>query len=160
MNPAEIIDFYNLEAHPEGGAFSESYRCKEEFPFNGFSGERSISTAIYFLLQENEFSAFHRIKSDELWHFYLGAPIEIIEINEEGELFKTILGSDFKNFQKFQYNVKANNWFASRSLGEFSFVGCTVAPGFDFRDFKLANYLELKETFPQHDLIIKELTQS
>lgn len=149
----EIIEHYPLTSHPEGGAYLESYRSSLTI------SERNLSTAIYFLLKKEEFSSFHRIKSDEMWHFYLGGPLEIIEIFPNGNLVATILGNNLKD-QKLQYVVSAGSWFGSRPLKEshFSFVGCTVAPGFDFRDFELADREKLTREFPQHHSIIRALT--
>jgi predicted cupin superfamily sugar epimerase len=81
MNADEIIEHYKMEKHPEGGAFLETYRSNEKVQLNSFNGERNLSTGIYFLLKKDEFSAFHKIKSDELWHFYLGESLRIIEID-------------------------------------------------------------------------------
>ncbi len=119
-------------------------------------GERNFSTAIYFLLEKDNFSAFHKIKSDELWHFYAGDSLEVIEITADGELKITELGPD-----NFQYCVPAGNWFGSRVKkgGSFSLVGCTVAPGFDFKDFEMAKRDELLKEFPGHANIIGELTR-
>lgn len=156
----------NLEIHPEGGAFREIYRSgasisESSLPSEFESGERNFSTAIYFLLKADEFSAFHRIRSDEVWHFYYGDPLEIIEINEEGVLKKTILGRSLEEGELFCHVVPANTWFASRVItgGEFALVGCTVSPGFDFRDFEMAERQKLIMEFPQHASIITELTR-
>ena len=102
-------------------------------------------------LEKNNFSALHKIKSEETWHFYAGDPLEVIEINEHGELKKTNIGSGLEQGELFQYTVKANTWFGSRVLsgGEFSLVGCTVAPGFDFRDFEMAKRKQLILQFPK-----------
>lgn len=155
-----IKEFFKLQEHPEGGAYRENYRCKDEGEFKGMDRLRSISTGIYFLLNENEKSHFHRIKSDEMWHFYLGGPLEILEINEDGNLFRTIIGRDFLKNEKLQYVVKAGNWFAATPLkgSHYSFVGCTVAPGFDYKDFELATRDYLLKEFPQHQDTILHFT--
>jgi predicted cupin superfamily sugar epimerase len=160
MNADEIIEHYKMEKHPEGGAFLETYRSNEKVQLNSFNGERNLSTGIYFLLKKDEFSAFHKIKSDELWHFYLGESLRIIEIDLDGKLKETILGRDILNGEKLQYTVPANHWFASipNTNSDFSFVGCTVSPGFDFQDFELATYSNLSQIYPSHSEIIKELT--
>jgi predicted cupin superfamily sugar epimerase len=142
----EIIKKFNMQAHPEGGHFTETYRSNElvEMP----NGSRNISTAIYFLLQDEEISHLHRIKSDEMWHFYLGEPLLIFEIDENGQYHETILGPNILEGQKVQYTVRAGRWFGSTPLNAstFSFVGCTVSPGFDFKDFELMNEeIALKE---------------
>lgn len=154
MTKEDIIKELGLERHPEGGAFKETYRSPVSLSIEGFEGSRSISTAIYFLIGGEDYSAFHRIKSDELWHFYQGSPLVIVEISPEGIISETELGSGLN----FQYAVKAGNWFASYSKGEVSLVGCTVSPGFDFSDFELAEYKHLAKQYPEHEEIIKKLT--
>ena len=155
------IDKLALKAHPEGGHFAETYRAKETIPADAlptqFDGERNLCTAIYFLLEGNQFSAFHRIKSDELWHFYVGIPLNVFIIHPDGELEIMRIGNTLEEDCNFQGLVKAGCWFASQPTNTegFSLVGCTVAPGFDFADFELAG-IELAEQFPEHrDLIIK-----
>jgi len=151
-----LIAQYHLQTHPEGGYYCRTYASDELIPANAlpqrFSADRSISTAIYFLLEGNQFSAFHRIKSDELWHFYSGIGLQIYVIHPDGrgELLK--LGNDLTKGFSFQQVVKAGCWFASKPVNEngFSFVGCTVAPGFDFADFELAEKDRLLKEYPQH----------
>lgn len=157
---AELIQKLNLEPHPEGGYFAETYRSTEIIPSEAlsprFDASRNISTAIYFLLEGHQFSAFHRIKSDELWHFYYGAPLMVYIIHPDGRLETLKMGSDLDSGCQFQGTVKAGCWFASQPIKEdgFSLVGCTVAPGFDFGDFELAG-AKLIEQFPQHTALIK-----
>jgi predicted cupin superfamily sugar epimerase len=158
------IQALQLQPHPEGGFFSESYRSQQtmEVPApGGGTQQRNVCTAIYFLLEAGNFSAFHRIRSDEIWHFYAGQALEVLELLPSGELRCTRLGSDISRGELPQYVVPANTWFASRVAdgGAFSLVGCTVAPGFDFADFRLARREELLEIFPQHRLVINELTR-
>ena len=154
MSAQHYIQTLELLPHPEGGYYKETYRSTGNVSFT--QGERSFSTAIYFLLEKNNFSAFHKIKSDELWHFYSGDSLEVIEITTKGELKITELGP-----QNFQYCVPAGNWFGSRVKkgGSFSLVGCTVAPGFDFKDFEMAGRNKLLKEFPQHAAMIIELTR-
>ncbi len=159
----ELIEEYKLMPHPEGGYYRESYRSETILSQSalpkGFKGDRVSSTAIYFLLEQGNFSAFHRIKSDECWHFYCGDPLNVYVIDKEGDLITFTLGANIKLGQYFNFTVPANCWFASRPLKEssFSFVGCTVAPGFDFEEFELAKADELRKEFPQHESIIREL---
>lgn len=155
----------DLLTHIEGGAYKETYRAplsfaKEQLPA-AYSGNRPASTGIYFLLQKDQFSALHKIASDEMWHFYDGDPIEIIEIKEDGELIRHLLGPDADQGHSFQLVIPANSWFGSRVLGngEYALVGCTVAPGFDFEDFELAKRETLISAFPLHEKIIMELTR-
>lgn len=162
---ATYVRLLGMQAHPEGGYFTETYRSDEAISQAAlpgrFSGDRRFSTAIYFLLEDENFSALHRIRSDEVWHFYAGDPLEIVEIDEQGELQITQLGSDVAAGQHFQYMVRAGRWFGSRVKhgGRFSLVGCTVAPGFDFADFVMASRKALTAEFPQHAGIIAALTR-
>lgn len=158
----EYVKMLGMLPHPEGGWYKESYRSAGKFSGNSeFPDGRNFSTAIYFLIDEGNFSAFHRIKSDETWHFYAGDALEVIELDQKGVLTKTLVGSDLNAGQTFQYTVKAGVWFASRvfAKGKFSLVGCTVSPGFDFRDFELASRLTLKQKYSSHADIITELTR-
>jgi len=161
----DIIRYYSMLPHPEGGYYKETYRSNELIQHHAlpqrFAGSRSFSTAIYFLLDRGNFSAFHRIKSDECWHFYAGGPLLIYIIHPGGSLQSAKLGSNIFNDETFQFVVPAGCWFASVPADEtaFSFAGCTVAPGFDFADFELAQREELTTAFPRHELIIKQLTR-
>ena len=151
----------NLESHPEGGYFKETYRSPISTDYKNFKGPRNVSTGIYFMLTRGNFSAFHRIKSDEMWHFYSGDSLNVYVIYPEGKLEVIKLGLDLDSGQQPQAVVPAGCWFASRVVddGDFSLVGCTVAPGFDFNDFEMAERQELIEEFPQHREIIFELTR-
>ena len=160
-----LVKELELLPHPEGGYYKETYRSEgiisQQCLSPEFSGDRNMATGIYFLIEKGNFSALHKIKSDETWHFYYGDALEVIEINDEGKLTITKVGKDIIAGQTFQYTVKANTWFGSRvsSNGIFSLVGCTVYPGFDFNDFELAKKEELIKQFPQHQKIISELTR-
>lgn len=161
MNVNQLIAKYKLLNHPEGGYYKETYRSEFTTGFENFEGKRNYATGIYFLIEKNNFSAFHKIKSDEMWHFYSGNTLEVIEITPQGKLIITLIGNNIENNEVFQHTVKAGNWFASRvkNGGNYSFVGCTVWPGFDFNDFVLANRKDLQNQFPQHKSIIEELTR-
>ena len=158
-----LIQQYNLERHPEGGWYKQTYKSSEQIAGEAlpgrFGGSRAFSTAIYFLLEKGDFSAFHRIKSDECWHFYSGDPLLIYTIQQNGELEIISLGKDIGREQIFQHVVPANCWFASRPApgSEYCFAGCTVSPGFEFEDFELADANDLSAIYPQHAAIIKEL---
>ena len=159
----QLIKQFQLLPHPEGGYYKETYRSPEIIPdqilSRQFKGDRAYSTAIYFLLEKGNFSAFHRIESDEVWHFYAGQTllVHIIHINGKFETIK--LGNDIENGETFQYSVPARCWFASEPGADtdFSFVGCTVAPGFDFDDFELAKADELSRLYPQQEELIRRL---
>lgn len=151
-----------LQAHPEGGFFRETYRSDQTMAVaDGTIVRRNVCTGIYFLLEQGNFSAFHRIKSDEMWHFYAGQALEVLELSSSGELRCTRLGPDVLQGEVPQHVVPADTWFAARvaAAGAFALVGCTVAPGFDFGDFCLAQREALSASFPQHSRLIAELTR-
>lgn len=162
--PGRLIRDYNLLPHPEGGYYKESYRSAINIPVDdlgqGFTGERSLSTAIYFLLLQGNFSAFHRIRSDECWHFYEGDPLWVHIIHPDGQLQTITLGPG--EDARYQWVVPAGCWFASEVAagGAYAFVGCTVSPGFDFTDFELARRAELVDRFPAHAELIRRLCRS
>ncbi|HWI91030.1 MAG TPA: cupin domain-containing protein [Flavisolibacter sp.] len=152
-----------LQPHPEGGFFKETYRSSgiisSEYLSSDFSGDRNYSTAIYFLLRKGDFSAFHRIASDECWHFYEGGTLLVHVIDQEGKYSCICLGRKIHEGETYQFVVPANCWFASEPAPgtEFTLVGCTVAPGFDFADFEMAVEKTLINQFPQHQSIIERL---
>ncbi|MCS6822332.1 MAG: cupin domain-containing protein [Microscillaceae bacterium] len=149
------IEKLQLTAHPEGGYFKEIYRSVgkvgEACLPQGLYGERNYATSIYFLLESHQFSAFHRIAFDEIWHFYEGSPVGIYVIDIQGNVNKYLLGRDIEQKQQFQIIIPANHWFAAEVIEpeSFSLVGCTVSLGFDFQDFELARKNELLSQFPQ-----------
>jgi uncharacterized protein len=160
------INHLHLSQHVEGGSYKRIYQSsldilKENLP-EDFAGNRPTCTHIYFLLQKNEFAAFHKIKSDELWHFYAGESLIIYEIEPDGNLKEHYLGADPLQGQSLFTVVSANNWFASAPAGNsaYSLVGCTVSPGFDFEDFELAKKEELIKLFPQHKNLIHKFTRT
>lgn len=165
MTVDSLVKQLNLLPHPEGGYYKETYRSKGKIAqsclSSDFKGDRNMATGIYFLIEKGNFSALHKIKSDETWHFYYGNTLEVIEINEQGDLKITQIGPYILEGETFQYTVKANTWFGSRVSkdGVFSFVGCTVYPGFDFNDFELADRAQLIKQFPQHQELIIALTR-
>jgi len=154
------IEKLELQPHPEGGFYKETYRS-ESITFVGEEGkQRNHGTAIYFLLLEDKFSAFHRIQSDELWHFYAGSPLHIYVIDQQGHLQTICLGSNPEKGEQFQAVVPAHCWFAScmAQPHTYALVGCTVAPGFDFQDFEMAERNTLLGQYPQYAQIITALT--
>ena len=160
------IDKLGLIAHPEGGYYRETYRsglsiAQEALP-SQFNGPRLVSTAIYFLLEGEIFSAFHRLRSDELWHFYAGAPFVVHVIEEDGRYSEISLGSNPDAGERLQAVVKAGCWFASRVKDpeSFALAGCTVAPGFDFEDFELGKRSNLIKLYPQRRELIEQLTRT
>lgn len=160
-----LIQELELNAHPEGGFYKETYRSEGSISENHlpekFKGDRNYCTSIYFLLSSTDFSAFHKINQDETWHFYEGSSITIHQISPEGIYSKIILGNNLLEKEMFQYTVKGGFWFGAtvNKTNSYTLVGCTVAPGFDFNDFELANRIELQKKFPNHKRIIEELTR-
>jgi predicted cupin superfamily sugar epimerase len=157
------IETLELVGHPEGGWFRETYRSTETIPAPAlperFDGARCFGTAILFLLQQGDISALHRIHSDEIWHFHEGAPLTVHVITPEGERREILLGRDPSRGESFQAVVPAGCWFGAETLGDFSLVGCSVAPGFDFADFRMADRMELTGRYPQHAALIRRLTR-
>ena len=159
------IEKLKLTPHPEGGFFRENYRSSESITKANlperFNSARSFSTSIYFLLAENDFSAFHKIKQDEIWHFYAGSPLAVHIIDKEGNYSKQLIGNNFSKNELPQFVVPKDSWFAScvEDGKEYALVGCTVSPGFDFDDFELANRDLLVKKYPNHKNIITKLTR-
>jgi predicted cupin superfamily sugar epimerase len=158
------IRHLQLSQHIEGGWYSEVYRSdlvldKENLPA-GFSGARNACTHIYFLLEKKGFSAFHKIKSDELWHFYAGDPLIIYEIDRDGKMKEHLLGNEPEKGQSLFCVIKGGNWFGSRvaDSGEYGLAGCTVAPGFDFSDFELADKENLLQLYPLYADLVRQMT--
>ncbi len=158
------VEKLQMQSHPEGGYFVETYRSAEKMDKNflpkRFSGDRNFSTGIYFLLESHHFSAFHRIQSDEMWHFYAGDALNIYYIDNQGLMQTIRLGNNPEKSEVFQAIVPAGVWFGSKPAIEnsYSLVGCTVAPGFDFADFEMPDRQNLVQQFPQHQATIEMLT--
>ena len=162
MTAQHYIEHLELLPHPEGGYYKESYRSTGTLAASclpGFGGDRSFSTAIYFLLQQGDFSAFHRIKSDECWHFYEGGNLLIHVLQQNGEYVCKRLGRNLGEGELLQVVVPAGAWFASEPApgSTFVLVGCTVAPGFDFEDFEMAREENLLPSYPSYEALIKRL---
>jgi uncharacterized protein len=162
---ATIINSLNLLPHPEGGWYREVFRSDEIIPLSSlperYKSPHCFSTSIYFLLEKGDFSAFHRISSDETWHFYMGSPLIIYCIQHDGSIQQVLLGNILAEGQILQYTIPRNYWFAAKIQGnsDFSLVGCTVAPGFEFQDFELGQRQILTDLYPQHASLIAELTR-
>lgn len=163
MQVQELIEHFELLPHPEGGYYKETYRSDEFISKDAlperFSGDRSFCTAIYFLLEQGDYSAFHRIKSDECWHFYAGDSLIVHVITTDGNYYTIRLGNNIAAGEVFQAVVPAGAWFASEPAAnsKFCFVGCTVAPGFDFNDFEMADKKMLSDLYPEKADLIKRL---
>ena len=158
------VERLGLEPHPEGGAYVETYRSPARHAGDaaGFPTGRCFATGIYFLVPAGEFSALHRIRSDELWHFYYGAPLEIVVLDGAGELAVKTLGLALEQGQAPQHVVAAGAWFGASVATDtgYALVGCTVSPGFDFCDFELAKRDELSALYPEHAPLIERYTRT
>lgn len=163
MNAVGWIEKLKLSPHPEGGYFREVYRSADDIVQSAlpqrFPDKRAFSTAIYYLLSQDDFSAFHRIKSDEIWHFYAGGALDIHLIHPLGDYECLHLGHKDGSFPL--QVVPFGCWFAaSPAKGtDFTLVGCTVSPGFDFADFEMAGRETMIDQFPQHSELIKAYTR-
>ena len=151
----ELIDLLELLPHPEGGYYKETFRS----PGTTAKGDRNLMTAIYFLLTSEDVSRFHRIIGDELWFHHSGSPLVVHTLDENGHT-EHLLGSDLSKGQVPQLMVPSGTIFGSAIVEKDSYalVSCTVAPGFDFRDFELFKKEELLPLFPEHEAIISRLT--
>lgn len=160
----QYINHLQLIKHPEGGYFREVYRSGERIlPTHlpkRYKSSRNFSTSIYFLLEGKQFSSFHILKSDELWHFYDGSAVLLYIISQKGELSVKKLGRDQDS--ALQLTIEKQNWFAAEVEDKKSFAlfGCTVSPGFEFEDFELGKRDDLIKKFPQHSVLIKRLTKT
>ncbi len=133
MNAREIIDLLKLEPHPEGGHFRETFRDP------ALVDGRSTGTAIHFLLQGDEVSHWHRVDATEIWHYHAGAPLRLQMSEAEGKpVSDVVLGSDLEAGERPQIVIPAHWWQSARSRGDWTLVGCTVSPGFEFSGFELA----------------------
>ena len=161
-----IIEQFKLEPHPEGGFFKETYRSNGKIPSNALDpdieGERNYCTGIYFLISSSDFSAFHKINQDEMWHFYEGSPVKIHMLSPNGDYSFAMVGNQYDKGQVPQFTVPAKYWFAAEVMesDSFSSVGCTVSPGFDFKDFVLPSRKILIDLFPQYEALISKFTKS
>jgi len=156
MDAEALIAALDLREHPEGGWYREVFRS--EVVVETARGERAASTAIYFLLVEGTFSAWHRVKSDEVWHHYAGDPVELHTLSAAGH-HTIALGSDLAAGQRPQFTVERNLLQAARVRRGWALCGCTVSPGFDFADFKMPSREDLLAAWPASASIVRELTR-
>jgi len=160
LTAQEVIAALGLAPHPEGGFFRETFRAPASVtaPFAPVS--RAASTAIYFLLRAGEFSAFHTVLSDEVWHHYLGGTLELHTINRRGMHQRVELGPNLQHGECPQWVVPAGTLQAARVIGDgFALCGCTVAPGFDFADFSMPSRVELGMRYPALSDLIESFTR-
>jgi hypothetical protein len=149
-----------MKPHPEGGFYRETFRSPLVLGGLPHGASRPASTAIYYLLPAGTFSAFHRVRSDEIWHYYDGEPAALHVIGEDGAYVVFRLGRDIESGERPQAVVPANAWQAAEPLGtRFALCGCTVAPGFDFADFELARRADLAARFPDLAPVVSRLTR-
>lgn len=162
LSADQVIALFDLKPHrEEGGYFVETYRSPETISENAlpgrYKGHRSLGTAIYYLITSETFSAMHRLRSDEVFHFYLGDPLEMLQLWPDGSGKILILGSDILNGMQPQAVIPTGVWQGARLLkgGKFALLGTTVAPGFEFADYESGRKDELIKSYPQfRDLII------
>ncbi len=163
MTAEQIIEFFGMRPLPqEGGFYVETYRCREKIKKMAlparYNGDRSFGTAILYLLMPDTFSSLHRVNSDEIFHFYLGDPVTMLQLHPDGASEIITLGHDVLSGQRVQVIVPRDNWqgcFLNEG-GEFALMGTTVAPGFETSDFGPAQRQDLLLRYPnRRDLIIK-----
>jgi predicted cupin superfamily sugar epimerase len=162
MKQSDLVTSLGLLPHPEGGFYKETWRSPVNVDVDGRT--RSASTAILYLLGADDFSALHRIRSDEVWHFYAGADLQIVSFDEHGALLQQRLGQDRATGAVPQLVVPAGRWFGARlwqrdDAHAYAFVGCTVAPGFEFADLELGPRAALLRQFPAHEDTIVAMTR-
>ena len=161
----KLVEALKLSPHPEGGYFRETYRSNEKLENAAlpgrYEGGRNISTAILYLITSDAFSAMHRLKTDEILHFYAGAPAVVFMVYPSGEGEKIMLGSDIAAGEAPQVTAPRGAWFGIRVAGggDYTLLGSTVAPGFDFKDFEMGDREKLTAEYPQHSESIKLFTR-
>ena len=160
----QLIALLDLKPHPEGGYYIETYRSSETISEEAlpsrYKGRRCFGTAIYYLLTAQTFSAMHRVRSDEIFHFYSGDPVEMLQLSPDGSGRVAILGSDVLNGMQPQVVVDRGVWQGARLLegGKFALLGTTVSPGFEFTDYESGHREELVKSYPQFRELIIALT--
>lgn len=164
LSAEKIIELYGMEPlEVEGGYFTETYRADENIAKDAlpsrYNGDRDFSTAILYLLPAAQCSRFHKVKSDEIFHFYLGDPVEMVWLLEDGTIKKMVLGHDITAGQQVQITVPKGTWQGAcvKEGGKFALMGCTVAPGFEFADFEIPEKSKLLTQYPHAEEEIKKL---
>jgi predicted cupin superfamily sugar epimerase len=165
LTPEKLITLLGLKPHPEGGYFRETYRSNEiigEGALPGrYTGNRTYGTAIYYLLTRETFSAFHRIKTDEIYHFYLGDLVELVQLLPDGSGCVVMLGNDLASGEHVQTVVSRGTWHGAQLAegGNYALLGTTVSPGFEFADFEIGDRNELIRSYPSFSDKIIALTR-
>lgn len=155
-----LVEQLNMEEHPEGGYYAPAFRSEQlldttTFENKRWKGPRSLYSSIYYLLKKGQYSCWHRIASDEMWHFYEGDPIILHVLTQDGTYYSKVLGNSSTEIC-YQWVVKGGDWFAAISDGVkgYSLAGCSLAPGFDFADFEIGKEEELLEHYRNQETII------
>ena len=169
MTVEEIKLLLGLRPHPrEGGCYVRTWEARELIPQaalgHRYTGPRLSGTAIYYLLEPHTFSEMHRLRSDEVFHFYMGAPVEMLQLWPDGTSEVVVLGIDLAGGMRPQIVVPEGVWQGSRLMagagdGSFTLLGCTVSPGFDFDDYETGDRATLIRDYPQHEEMIAALTR-
>jgi len=161
---SELVKKLGLTPHPEGGYYRETYRAEELYEVNGI--QKNCATAIYFLITDTNFSALHKIQSDEIFHFYYGDSVDFVMFDEKNKPIRKTLGTNIQEGEKPQIIVPKNMWQGFKinktnpnNINGFCLMGATVAPGFDYKDFKLGSKIDLMMEFPEYHKIIHEFTK-
>lgn len=167
MTAEQLISLLNLQPHPkEGGYFRETYRASERHPAaslpSRYAADRAYSTAIYYLLTPTTFSAMHRLASDEVFHFYLGGPVRMLQLSPDGGGRTIVLGPDLAAGQLLQTMVPKGTWQGAflEPGSDFALLGCTVAPGFEYADYENGMRAALIAQYPTFAELISRLTVS
>ena len=161
---SDILRRYELEPHPEGGFYRRTYCSAGQIPAQAlppeFGTARPYGTAILYLLGPGDKSRLHRIRQDEIWHFYLGGPLRLVILDPKGKFSDVLMGSDIMAGQAVQFTVPKGCWFGAKPSADspYAFVGCTVAPGFDFADFEMGERAQLLRDYPALQHIVTAFT--
>ena len=162
---AAWTELLGLLPHPEGGYFREIYRSTKPIPQSAlpkcYDGDRNYGTSIYYLLNGEDFSAFHKLHSDEIWHFYEGSAVIIYLLASDGTMTELRLGRDVFSGERPQIVLPQDTWFAAEVIDKSSFavMGCTVSPGFSFSDFVIGKRVDLTTQFPDYAPLIQRLSR-
>jgi uncharacterized protein len=165
LTAEQIRELLQMRPHPiEGGYFAETYRGSQVVPqslLRGYPGDRAISTAIYYLLTPATFSAMHRVRGDEMFHFYLGDPVEMLQLKTDGTGEVILLGQDIAAGMRPQHTVPGGVWQGSRvrAGGKYALLGTTMAPGFEYEDYETGQRQDLITGYPELSQLITSLTR-
>jgi uncharacterized protein len=160
----DLIRRLNLIPHPEGGYYRETYRCPEKLPRTAlaarYDSARAAGTAIYYVLTAETYSRLHRLRSDEIYHFYLGDPVTMLHLCPDGTTRELVLGSNILRGELSQVVIPRDVWQGSFVCpgGRFALLGATVAPGFDFADYEAGERADLLRRYPAQKELITRLT--